>query len=88
METMLIVILISVSLTTLLNMWCFFMGARVGQKVVKGEEIELPKVEPVKAIQEFNESLKAKKEQERYRIIGENIDNYDGTGIGQQDIPR
>ena len=75
-----------ITLTTLLNMCCFLMGARIRQKVDKGQDITMPN--PVKTIQEFNENLETKKAQERDRIIAENIDNYDGTSIGQQDIPR
>lgn len=80
--------LLLITITTLLNMCCFLMGAKIRQKVDKGQDIKLPKVEPIKAIKEFNEELEAKKAQERDRIIAENIDNYDGTSIGQQDIPK
>jgi len=75
-------------ITTLLNMCCFLMGAKIRQKVDKGQDIKIPKVEPIKAIREFNEEQEVKKAQERDRIIAENIDNYDGTSIGQQDIPK
>lgn len=71
---------------------CFFLGAKVGQKVVRQEPIEMPKFEPIKnvreSIAEYNESKEIKKEQERYDIIGQNIDAYDGTPYGQQEIPR
>ena len=78
--------LLLITLTTLLNMCCFLMGAKIRQKVDKGQDIKLPA--PIKTIREFNEELETKKAQERDRIIAENIDNYDGTSIGQKDIPR
>ena len=71
---------------------CFFLGAKIGQKVVRQEPIELPKIKPIKSVRdsiaEYNESKEIKKEQERYDIIRQNIDSYDGTPYGQQDIPR
>lgn len=75
-----------ITITTLLNMCCFLLGARIRQKVDKGEDIEIPK--PIKTIQEFNANREVQKEIERDRVINENIDNYNGTPLGQQDIPR
>ena len=73
-----------------LNIACFFIGAKVGQKVTKGENIELPSVNPIKAIKEHNEKKQAEKEaereQERINTIMQNIENYDGTGRGQKDV--
>ena len=74
--------------TGLLCILSFVIGARVGQKSVKSDEIKLPSINPVKIINEMNESREQKKEQERYKIIAENIDNYDGTSIGQKDVPK
>lgn len=71
-----------------INLLSFIVGAKVGQKVVKGETVELPKIEPLKAVKEYQESKEVQKEQDYYKTIAENIDNYDGTGIGQKDIPR
>ena len=75
-----------ITITTLLNMCCFLLGARIRQKVDKGEDIEMPK--PITTIQEFNANREVQKEIERDRVINENIDNYNGTPLGQQDIPR
>lgn len=69
------------------NVLSFFIGAKVGQKVVKGETLETPLKSPVKAYEEHKEQVEQKREQERLQIISENIDNYDGTGLGQKDIP-
>ena len=80
-----IILIVSIGI---MNILCFFIGAKVGQKVVKGETIEIPKIEPIKAIREYNEEKETQKLHERERIINENIDNYDGTSLGQQDVPR
>lgn len=83
METIILVLSIGI-----MNILCFFIGAKVGQKVVKGEDIKLPN--PIKAIEETKESWEFKKEQEeereRLKIQLENIDNYNGTPLGQKDI--
>ena len=70
------------------NIICFMVGAKVGQKVVKGEEIELPTINPMQAYREHEERREAKKEQDRLDAILRNIESYDGTSAGQQDIPR
>jgi len=79
-------ILISILISTI-NLLCFYFGVRIGQKVAKKEEIKIAGINPVKVIETINQSNEDRKEQERMRIIAENIDNYDGTGLGQQDIP-
>lgn len=81
METILLIATISI-----LNIVCFFIGAKVGQKVNKGEDIKLPNINPVKAIEEHRETKEYKEEQERFNTMLDNINNYDGTGIGQKEI--
>lgn len=81
METILLIATISI-----LNIVCFFIGAKVGQKVVKGEELKTPNLNPVKAIEEYKETKEYKENQERFNTMLDNINNYDGTGIGQRDI--
>ena len=82
-----ILLIISIGL---LNILCFFIGAKVGQKVVKNEELKLPN--PIKTIKEdiqtYEETKEAMKEQEKLDIIAYNIDTYNGTSIGQKEIPR
>lgn len=75
-----------ITITTLLNMCCFLLGAKIRQKVDKGEDINIPT--PVKTVREFNANREVQKEIERDRVINENIDNYNGTSLGQQEIPR
>ena len=67
---------------------CFFVGARVGQKACRGEDIKLPDIDPMKPIRERQERKAAEREQERFDAILRNIDSYDGTEQGQEDIPR
>ena len=80
-----LILIISIGI---MNILCFFIGAKVGQKVVKGETLEIPKIEPIRAIREHNEKQEILRLQEKDRIISENIDKYDGTSLGQQDIPK
>lgn len=69
---------------------CFFVGAKVGQAVSNGERIEVPELNPVKAIKEHREKVAAEKEhdeeQRRNDTIMRNIEAYDGTGNGQEDV--
>ena len=71
-----------------LNVVCFFVGAKVGQQVNKGETLELPKVNPIEIIRERQDKREAKKEQERIDTIMRNIEMYDGTSNGQEDVPK
>ena len=80
-----IILIISIGI---MNILCFFIGAKVGQKVIKGETIEIPKIEPIKKIREYNENREVLWMQEKDRVINENIDNYNGTSLGQKDLPR
>jgi hypothetical protein len=66
---------------------CFIVGAKVGQKVIKGVEIEFAKPDPLKAIRDHREKQKADEEQERLNTIMQNIENYDGTANGQKKVP-
>ena len=67
------------------NIACFMVGAKVGQTVTKGEEVKLPAVKPVQAVQPVQTEAEAK--QSRMETIMRNIDNYDGTERGQEDVP-
>lgn len=67
---------------------CFCIGARVGQKTVKGEEIKLPSLDPLKIARERESRKEARMEQERLDTVLRNIERYDGTGAGQEDVPR
>ncbi len=71
-----------------LNIACFFIGAKVGQMVSKGERIEAPALNPIKAIEERASKKHAEEEQTRLDTIMQNIERYDGTARGQEDVPR
>lgn len=75
-----------IAVTGTLNAVCFFIGAKVGQKVAKDEPIEMPTVNPMKMYQEHIDKREADKEKKRLETILTNIDNYDGTGLGQKDV--
>lgn len=66
---------------------CFMVGAKVGQTVSKGEDIQTPTVNPLTLYREHEQRKEAQAEQERMDAILRNIENYDGTGYGQEDVP-
>ena len=68
------------------NILCFMLGAKVGQKVVKGEEIKLPTINPLEAYREHEAKREAQREQDKFEAILHNIDNYDGTSYGQKEV--
>ena len=71
-------------LEVFINLLSFYLGAKIGQKVDKGEKLVIPT--PTKVIEEYKENKERKREQERMNTMLENIDRYDGTGLGQKDI--
>ena len=72
-----------------LNVVCFFIGAKVGQTVAKGKEIEVPKIDsPVAAYKRHTATKEAEAEKNRLDTILRNIERYDGTANGQEDVPR
>ncbi len=83
-----LVILLLIFATGFLCLICFVAGAKVGQKVVKGEPIELPTINPLELHREREAKKEAAREQERLETIMQNIEAYDGTASGQRDVPR
>ena len=73
-----------------MNVLCFLIGAKTGQKVVKGEEVTLPNLNPIEAVREtvrtYEETRQQKKEEDNFNTMLENIEAYDGTSIGQKDF--
>ena len=67
---------------------CFFVGAKVGQKVSKGEPIETPAETAINAIRTHQSKKEAEAKQEKLDTIMRNIEAYDGTAYGQEDVPR
>lgn len=66
----------------------YSLGLKNGQKLSKSEEVVMPELNPVKAIQHEIESHEEKKKQEAFDVMMDNIDNYDGTGLGQKNLPN
>ena len=67
---------------------CFLIGAKVGQTVAKGEPVEVPNLNPVKAVEEHRAKKEAEMVKNKYDTIMRNIDAYDGTPYGQEDVPK
>lgn len=83
METVIIIIAVGAMCIA-----SFFVGAHVGNKVSKDEPIELPKVDPMKVIRQKNERAEVKAKQAEVDAVLRNINRYNGTAEGQEDIPR
>ena len=84
METILIILA-----TGFICLLSFYMGLKANSNETKAE-IKLPN--PIKKIQEYKEQVKESKQEQLEREILEtnleNINNYDGTPLGQKEIPR
>lgn len=68
-----------------LNIACFLIGVKVG----RNEEVkapELPELNPMKAYREHKEREAVRKEMEKLQKIEANMDRYNGTAEGQQNI--
>lgn len=79
-------IVLLLAIASLSNIACFVIGAKVGQKVVREEPIETPTVNPFKAYREHQEQKEAEAAKNRIDTILRNIDSYDGTSYGQEDV--
>lgn len=66
----------------------YSLGLKNGQRLSKNEEVVVPNVNPIKVVTQEIEKHEERKKQEREEIIDYNIDNYDGTGLGQKDVPN
>ena len=69
-----------------LNIACFIVGAKVGQTVVKGEKITTPNLNPLKAYREREARKLSAQEQDKLNKVLRNIERYDGTSKGQEDV--
>ena len=81
--------LTDVVILMLINLASFVIGAKIGLSVSKKKDITL---NPIKAVNESINDKKEKKqadlEERKLKVMLENIDNYDGTGFGQNKIPE
>lgn len=92
MEILLTILLIAVIGT--LCIVCFFIGAKIGQATAKGEEVKLPEIPNLNPVEAYNKHKEEKaikeayeKEVKKIQTIMENVENYDGTGANQKDVP-
>lgn len=89
METMELMCIIA--LNGFISLCSFITGARVGQKVVNGEPVEMPNLNPVKTVNKAIKDRRVQKEKEAeddyVKAILHNIDVYDGTSVGQVKVP-
>lgn len=69
------------------NIVCFVIGASVGQKAHKGDEIKLPKPDPLQSYREHQAEKEAQRAQSQRDIILQNIENYNGSSQGQREVP-
>lgn len=71
----------------------FTLGFRFGYKRDNENKRKEPIIlDPIKAVKTKRENKRERDERDRQleieKIMLENIDAYDGTGLGQQDLPR
>lgn len=75
-----------IAIVGVLNILCFVLGAKVGQTIVKGENIELPKINPIQTIKESKARKEVERQQDKLNTVLRNIERYDGTSRGQEDV--
>ena len=63
------------------------MGRMTVAKTEAKTEAPIVLKSPVKAYKEHKLTKDQEKEIERYTTIMENVENYDGTGANQKDVP-
>ena len=80
-DTILLLFLFGIFIIT-----AYTLGLKNGQKLKNNEEIKIPEINPVKIVRNEIETFEQRKKQDVYDTIMTNIDNYDGTGLGQKDI--
>lgn len=79
-------IVLIVAVVGIMNLVCFIEGVHIGQKTAKKEEIKLPEINPIKAIEKAKISKEYQKEMDKFNALMENIDSYDGTGAYQKEV--
>lgn len=68
--------LLAILMVSILNIVCFFVGAKIGQKVANNEPIETPTINPFKAYKEHMEQKEVQDEMDKLEKTLANIDNY------------
>jgi hypothetical protein len=78
--------IILVIVTSAMCIWSFIIGAKVGQAVKNGEKVETPTVNPMEAYRQHQAKKEAEMEKNRIDTILRNIDSYNGTEYGQEEV--
>lgn len=80
--------MIETIILVVLNIITLLIGVKIGMSVANKKEITL---NPIKAIQEHKVEREEEKEAElkdkQLKTMLKNIDNYNGTEFGQEEIP-
>ena len=80
--------MIEIIIIEIINVLTLLIGVKIGMSVANKKEITL---NPVKAINQYKENVEKQKAQSladrKTKTMLDNIDKYDGTSLGQQDIP-
>ena len=79
METLLLIAVVSG-----MNLLCFLAGARIRQKVDRGEDLKI--VSPAEVVQQREKQKQEDREMAILEAQLQNIDIYDGTSKGQKEI--
>ena len=61
-----------------MNILCFLVGARTGQKVVNKEEVKLPSINPIAAVKQYEKNKEIEEADKKYKEDLEAINNYNG----------
>lgn len=95
MNILAVILIIAIILITgIVNVLCFYIGAKLSQKIENKEDIKYEDIkpniviDPKKRYLKKEEEKKQEKELEKLQIIMQNIENYDGTDFKQEDVPR
>ena len=85
MEIWMILMLV---IMTASNIVCLVMGAKIGQQVAKGQPVKVDLPNPVAAVREHKEAKEENAKRSQVEAILRNIDRYDGSSGGQEEVPR
>ena len=64
----------------------YTLGLRNGQKLSKNEEVKMPEINPITIVNNEKQKYEERKKQDALEVMLDNIENYDPSGIGQNDI--
>ena len=88
METvmLLLAMILFISLMCMLLMYAFLLGAKTVQKADKGEEIQLPTLNPMDVYKKHVAQRENDEKQKELETNMYNINNYTGDSTGQKDF--